>query len=95
MTQVETLPESGENLWDANKSMILEDVPEGYQIQEIAIGWLPRSWHPRISRSGGGTPSGLRKTQISHPPGAKPASGNPASEHGPGAAESRFPIRIC
>jgi len=38
MTQVETLPESGENLWDANKSMILEDVPEGYQIQEIAVG---------------------------------------------------------
>jgi len=37
MTQGKTVKELEENLRDAYKSMVLEDVPEGYKIKEIAI----------------------------------------------------------
>lgn len=37
MTQGETLKELEENLRDAYKSMVLEDVPEGYKIKKIAL----------------------------------------------------------
>jgi Uncharacterized conserved protein len=37
MTQGETLEELEENLKDAYRSMVLEDVPENYQTKEIAM----------------------------------------------------------
>ena len=36
MTQGETLEDLEDNLRDAYRMMVLEDVPEGYQIKEIA-----------------------------------------------------------
>jgi predicted RNase H-like HicB family nuclease len=37
MTQGETLEELEENLKDAYLMMVMEDVPENYQIKEIAL----------------------------------------------------------
>jgi predicted RNase H-like HicB family nuclease len=37
MTQGETLEELEENIRDAYKMMIMEDVPENYQIKEIVV----------------------------------------------------------
>ena len=37
MTQGETLEELEENLKDAYTMMVMEDVPEGYGIKEIAL----------------------------------------------------------
>jgi predicted RNase H-like HicB family nuclease len=37
MTQGETLDELEENLKDAFRMMVLEDVPEQYEIKEIAV----------------------------------------------------------
>ena len=37
MTQGETLEELEDNLRDAYKMMVLEDVPENHQIKEIAV----------------------------------------------------------
>ena len=37
MTQGETLEELEENLKDAYRLMVLEDVPEDYQMKEIAL----------------------------------------------------------
>jgi predicted RNase H-like HicB family nuclease len=37
MTQGETLQELEENLKDAFRLMVLEDVPEHYEIKEIAV----------------------------------------------------------
>jgi predicted RNase H-like HicB family nuclease len=37
MTQGETLKELEENLKDAYLMMVMEDVPENYQIKEIAL----------------------------------------------------------
>ncbi|HYG62070.1 MAG TPA: type II toxin-antitoxin system HicB family antitoxin [Thermoanaerobaculia bacterium] len=37
MTQGETLEELEVNLRDAFKEMVLEDVPEGHQIKQIAV----------------------------------------------------------
>jgi predicted RNase H-like HicB family nuclease len=37
MTQGETLEELEENLKDAYKLMIMDDVPENYQMKEIAV----------------------------------------------------------
>ena len=37
MTQGETLEELEANLKDAYRLMVLEDVPDGYQVKEIAL----------------------------------------------------------
>ena len=37
MTQGETIDELEENLRDAYKLMVMEDVPEGYQTKEISV----------------------------------------------------------
>lgn len=37
MTQGETLEELEENLKDAYQMMVLDDVPEGYAVKEIAV----------------------------------------------------------
>jgi predicted RNase H-like HicB family nuclease len=37
MTQGETLEELEENIKDAYTLMVMEDVPEGYEIKEIAL----------------------------------------------------------
>jgi predicted RNase H-like HicB family nuclease len=37
MTQGETLEELEENLKDAYRMLVLEDVPEDYQVKEIAL----------------------------------------------------------
>jgi len=37
MTQGETLEELEENLRDAYRMMVLEDVPENYQVKELAL----------------------------------------------------------
>jgi predicted RNase H-like HicB family nuclease len=37
MTQGETLEELEENLRDAYRMMVLDDVPEEYQVKEIAV----------------------------------------------------------
>ena len=37
MTQGETIEELDENLRDAYREMLLEDVPSGYEIKDIAL----------------------------------------------------------
>ncbi|GLI34891.1 hypothetical protein [Desulforhabdus amnigena] len=37
MTQGETLEELEENLKDAYRMMVMEDVPDGYQIKDIIV----------------------------------------------------------
>ena len=37
MTQGETIEEMEENLRDAYRMMVLEDVPENYQVKELAL----------------------------------------------------------